>query len=204
MHKVLRPLLPPLHLFTLQLLMFHIILLEHQYIRKCRNLSIHTQSTVGQIQTGGKPSSSGPVPYGDNHPCTYLLGDNPLLLVKPQLSHNLWQGGNPLLLETLHNPGENPKEVRLINLTKEGNHTITHKEEYQILFLPDYILDNLIQVSQIPPGVLKDNNIILPKGLMFTLCRDKLFTLLKGKLFIPHNLINQIILLRINWVSLRS
>jgi hypothetical protein len=58
------------------------------------------------------------------------------------------------------------------------------------LFLPDYILDNHIWVSQIPPGVLKDNNLILPKGIIFTLYRDKLFTLLKGKLFIPHNQIN--------------
>jgi hypothetical protein len=127
---------------------------------------------------------------GDNHPYTYLSGDNPLLLVKPQLSHNLWQGGNPPSLETLHNPRENIKEVHLINLTKEGNHTITHKEEYQILFLPDYILDNLIWVSQIPPRILKDNHLILPKGQMFTLHRDKMFTLLKRILFIPHNLIN--------------
>jgi hypothetical protein len=27
---------------------------------------------------------------GDNHPCTYPLGGNPLLLVKPQLSLKLW------------------------------------------------------------------------------------------------------------------
>jgi hypothetical protein len=120
------------------------------------------------------------------------------------LSHNLWQGGNPVLPETFYNPEEYLKEVRLINLTKGGNHTITHKEEYQILFLSDYILENLIQVSQIPPGVLKDNKIILPKGLMFTLHREKLFTLLKGKLFIPKNQINRLILLNINSASLRS
>jgi hypothetical protein len=113
-------------------------------------------------------------------------------------------GGNPLLLETLHNPGEHLKEVRLINLTKEGNHTITHKEEYQIYSFWIIFWTTLSEVSQIPPGVLKDNNIILPKGLLFTLCRDKLFTLLKGRLFIPHNLINRLILLRINRVSLRS
>jgi hypothetical protein len=105
------------------------------------------------------------------------------------------------LSEILHNPREYLKEVSLINLTMRVNHTITHKEEYQILFLPDYILDNLIRVSQIPPGVLKDNNLILPKGLMFTLLREKLFTLLKGKLFIPHKQINQLILLIINLVS---
>jgi hypothetical protein len=99
-------------------------------------------------------------------------------------------GGNPLFPETLHNPGEYLKEVHLINPTTGGNHTITHKEEYQNLFLPNYILDNLIWVSQIPPGVLKDKQLILHKGLMLTLLREKMFNLLKGKLFIPHNQIN--------------
>jgi hypothetical protein len=113
-------------------------------------------------------------------------------------------GGNPLLLETLHNLGEYVKEVHLINFTKGGNHTITHKQEYQIPFLPDYILDNHIQVSQIPPGFLKENKLILPKGQMFTLHRGKMYILLKGRLFIPHNLINHLILLRIHQVSLHS
>jgi hypothetical protein len=85
-----------------------------------------------------------------------------------------------------------------------GNHNIIQKEEYQILFLLDYILDNLIWVSQIPPGVLKDNNLILPKGLIFTLLREKLFNLLKGNIFILHNQINQLILLKINLVSPHS
>jgi hypothetical protein len=216
MHKVLQPLLPPLHLFTLQLLMFHRILLEHLYIRECRPFPyIHNQlqdksqlggnhHLVGLSFLGGNHHLVGPSLLGGNHPCTSLSGDNPHLLDKPQLLINLWQRGNPILSETLHNPREYLKEVRLINLTTRGNHTITHEEEYQILFLLDYILDNLIRVSQIPPGVLKDKNLILPKGLMFTLLREKKFTLIKGKLFIPHNQINRLILLRINQVSPHS
>ena len=45
-------------------------------------------------------------------------------------------------------------------------------------------MDNVIQASQIPPRVLKDNNLILPMGLMCIYLRDLLLTLLKGKMFI--------------------
>jgi hypothetical protein len=66
-----------------------------------------------------------------------------------------------------------------------GTHIITHKEEYQILFLLDYLMENLIRAtSQTPPGVLKDNNLILPMGLMCIHLWDLLPTLLKGKMFI--------------------
>jgi hypothetical protein len=66
-----------------------------------------------------------------------------------------------------------------------GTLIITHKEEYQILFLLDHLMDNLIRVaSQTPPGVLKDNNLILPMGLMCIHLRDLLLNLLKGTMFI--------------------
>jgi hypothetical protein len=61
-----------------------------------------------------------------------------------------------------------------------GTHIITHKEEYQIMFLPDRLMDNLIRAAfQTPPRVLKDNNLILPMGLMCIRLRDLLLTLLK-------------------------
>jgi hypothetical protein len=110
------------------------------------------------------------------------------------------------LSETLRNPREYLQEACLINPTLGENHTITHKEEFKIMFLPDYLMNNLIQASQIPPRVLKDNRFILPKGLMFILpmglmcilLRDKLFNPLKGKLFIPRNHINRFTPLRIH------
>jgi hypothetical protein len=66
-----------------------------------------------------------------------------------------------------------------------GNHIITHKEEYQIMFLPDRLMDNIIQAaSQTSPGVLKEKNLILPMGLMCICLQDLLLTLLKGTMFI--------------------
>jgi hypothetical protein len=106
-----------------------------------------------------------------------LLGDNPLFMffpegnlplpVIPRLLIHHWQGGNLCLLETLHNPGDYLSEAHLPNPMLGGTHIITHKEEYQILFLPDHLMDNLIWAAcQTPPGVLKENNLILPMGLM--------------------------------------
>jgi hypothetical protein len=46
-------------------------------------------------------------------------------------------------------------------------------------------MDNLIRAaSQTPPGVLYDNNLILPMGLMCIRLQDILLTLLKGTMFI--------------------
>jgi hypothetical protein len=73
--KVLQPLLPPLHLFTLQLLMFHKILLEHLYNREYRPFpDIHNQlRDISQL--------------GGNHLLVDLSlpEDNLPLLAKPQL-----------------------------------------------------------------------------------------------------------------------
>jgi hypothetical protein len=60
------------------------------------------------------------------------------------------------------------------------------------MFLLDHLMDKIIWAYQTPPGVLKDNNLILPKGLMIILpmgllcihLRDLLLTLLKGIFFI--------------------
>ena len=60
------------------------------------------------------------------------------------------------------------------------------------MFLLDHIMDKLIQASQTTPGVLKDNNLILPKGLMFILPTGLMcihlqyipLTLFKGNMFI--------------------
>jgi hypothetical protein len=90
-----------------------------------------------------------------------------------------------------------------------GTHIITDKEEYQILFLLDHLMDNLIRAAyKTPPRVLKDNNLILPKGLMFILpiicirLRDLLLTLLKGNMFIllMGKQITQLIMLRTHQV----
>jgi hypothetical protein len=70
-------------------------------------------------------------------------------------------------LETLHNPREYLQEALLPNPTLGGTHIITHKEEYQIMFLLEHLMDNLIRAaSQTPPGVLRDKNLILLMGLM--------------------------------------
>jgi hypothetical protein len=88
-------------------------------------------------------------------------------------------------LETLHNPREYLLEAHLPNPMLGGTNIMTHKEEYQIMFLLDCLMDNLIWVaSQTPPGVLKDNNLILPMGLMCIRLQDLLPTLLKGIMFI--------------------
>jgi hypothetical protein len=74
------------------------------------------------------------------------------------------------------------------------------------MFLMDYLMENLIRVSQKPPRVLKDNNLILLKGLMFILPMvlmcihlwDILLTFLKGNIFIllMGKKITQIIMLK--------
>jgi hypothetical protein len=88
-------------------------------------------------------------------------------------------------LETLHNPGEYLWEAHLPNPILVGTHIIKHKEEYQIMFLLKHLMENLIQVaSQTPPGVLRDNKLILPMGLMCIHLQVLLLSLLKGKMFI--------------------
>jgi hypothetical protein len=161
------------------------------------------QTLASQIQlTGGKPPSSEPIPprrtpfYGRPTP----IGGQPPFYVppggKPPFSNHTpivnpsLAGGNHRLLETLHNPGEYLWEAHLPNPMLGGTHIITHKEEHQIPFLLEHLMDNLIWESQTPPRVLKDNNLILPKGLMFILplmcisLQDLLLTLLKGNMFI--------------------
>jgi hypothetical protein len=84
-----------------------------------------------------------------------------------------------------------------------GTHIITHKEEYQILFLLDRLMDDLIQAaSQTPPGVLKDINLILPMSLMCIHLQDLLLILLKGTMFILFmgKQITRLIMLRTHWV----
>jgi hypothetical protein len=124
-----------------------------------------------------------------------LPGDNPLFMffsegnlsfpVIPRLLIHRWQGGNLCLPETLHNHGEYLLEAHLPNPTLGGTHIRTQKEDYQILFLSEHLMDNLIQAaSQTPPGVLKDNNLILPMDLMCIRLQDLLLTLLKGTMLI--------------------
>jgi hypothetical protein len=96
----------------------------------------------------------------------FLEGNLPLPVIPRSLIYR-WQGGNLRLLKTLHNLGEYLPKAHLPNPMLGGTHIITHKEEYQIMFLLDRLMDNLIRAaSQTPPGVLKDNNLILPMGLM--------------------------------------
>jgi hypothetical protein len=84
-----------------------------------------------------------PLP-GDSPLFMFLLeGNLPLLVISRSLIHH-WHGGNLRLLETLHNPGEYLQEKILPNPTLGGTHIITHKEEYQILFLLEHLMDNLI------------------------------------------------------------
>ena len=128
--------------------------------------------------------------------CLPLLGDNPLFMffpegnlplpVMPRSVIHHWQGGNLCLLETLHNPREYLQEAHLPNPMLGGIHIITHKEEYQILFLPDHLMDNLI----------------LPMGIMCIRLWDLLLTLLNGTMFILFlgKQITQLIMLRTHWV----
>jgi hypothetical protein len=155
------------------------------------------QTLASQIQpTGGKPPSSGsippgrppyygmPTPPGGQHPFHVLPGGQPPFASHTPIVNQLPEGVNLRLLETLHNPGEYHLEAHLPNPMLGGTHIITYKEEYQILFFPNSLMDKLIWASQTPSGVLKDNNLIFPKGLMCIRLRDLLLTLLKGNMFI--------------------
>jgi hypothetical protein len=189
--KALRSLPPLLQTFTLQLHMFCTILLGHIFTRECRPFP------TKYIQLEGKHHLVDLSLLEDHHPMEVLPlpWDNPLFMffpkgnlplpVIPQSLIHRWQGGNLRLLETLHNLGEYLPEAHLPNPMLGGTLVITHKEEYQILFLPDHLMDNLIRAaSQTPPRVLKDKNLILPMGLMCILLWDLLLTLLKGSIFI--------------------
>jgi hypothetical protein len=186
--KVLQPLLPP-HTFSLYNSSCSTeILLEHLYIRECRPFPYtHNQlrDKSRLPSSWGKPSSSGPTPPGGQPPFHVPSGGKPPFTGQTPVVTNLWQGGNLLFSG---NPSQSwgvPQGGTFNQPTKGGHHTITHKEEYQILFLLDYLLDNLIRVSQIPPGVLKDNNLILPKGLMFTLLKGQNIYPPQGKTVYP-------------------
>jgi hypothetical protein len=170
--------------------MFRMILLGHIFTRQCRPLLTKYDRLEGNHHLAD------PSLLEDHYPMASLplLGDNPLSMFFPEgnlplpviprsLIHH-WKGGNLRLLETLHNPREYLPEAHLPNPMLGGTHIITHKEEYQILFLLDHVMDNLIWASQTPPRVLKENNLILPMGLMFIRFRDLLLTLLKGKICI--------------------
>jgi hypothetical protein len=171
--------------------MFCTILLGHIFTRECRPLPAKYNQLEGNHHLVDLSLLE------DHHLMMDLLvlGDNPLFMFFPEANLPLpviprslihhWQGGNLRLLETLHNPGEYLMEAHLPKPMLGGTHIITCKEEYQILFLPDHLMDNLIRAaSQTPPEVLKDNNLILPMGLMCTRLQDLLLTLLKGKMFI--------------------
>jgi hypothetical protein len=181
---------PLLKTFTLQLHMFCTILLGHLCTRECRPFPAKYNQLEGNHHLEDLSLLE------DHHPMVglSLSGDNPLFMfflegnlslpVIPRSLIHRWQGGNLRLLETLHNPGEYLQEENLPNPTLWGTHIITHKEEYQILFLLDHLMDNLIWASQTPPGVLKENNLILPMGLMCIRLRDLLLNILKGNMFI--------------------
>jgi hypothetical protein len=189
--KALRSLPPSLQAFTLQLHMFHMILLGHLCTRECRPLLAKYNRIEGNHHIADLSfledhhSMAGlPLP-GDSSLFMLLLEGNLPFPVIPWLLIHRWQGGNLRLLETLPNIGEYLKELLLPNLTLGGTHIITHKEEYQIMFLSDCLMDNLIwTASQTPPRVLKDSNLILPMDLMCIRLWDLLPTLLKGTMFI--------------------
>jgi hypothetical protein len=157
----------------------------------------------GPIPPGRPPSYGGPTPPGGQPPFHVLSGGNLPFPVIPRSLIHRWQGGKFHLLETLHNPREYLPKAHLLNSMLGGTHIITHKEEYQIMFLPDHLMDNLIwATSQTPPGVLKENNIILPMGLMCIHLQYLLLTLLKGTMFILFlgKKISQLIMLRTHQV----
>jgi hypothetical protein len=130
------------------------------------------------------PMAGLPLPRDNPFFMFFLEGNLPFPVIPQSLIHH-WHGDNLRLLETLQNPREYLSEAHLPNSMLGGTRIITHKEEYQILFLPDYLMDNLIwAASQTPPGVLKDNNLIFPMGLMCIQIQDLLLTLLKGTMFI--------------------
>jgi hypothetical protein len=156
------------------------------------------QTLANQIQlNGGKPPSSRPIPpripssYGGPTP----PGGQPYFHILPRgqppfASHTLVV--NPPLVGGQPSSDRNPSQS--LGVSCKGTFTqphvggtliITHNEEYQILFLLNHLMDNLIRAtSQTPPRVLKDKNLILPMDLMYIGLRDLLLTLLKGTMFI--------------------
>jgi hypothetical protein len=189
--------------------MFCTILLGHIFTLECRPLP------AKYIRMEGNHHLENLSLLEDHHLMVglRLSGDNPLFMFLPEGNLPLpdiprslihcWKEGNLFLLETLDNIGEYLLEVHLPNPMLAGNHIITHKEEYQILLLPDHLMDNLIRVaSQTSPGVLKDNNLFLPMGLMCICLWDLLLTLFKGTMFILFlgKQITLLIMLRTHWV----
>jgi hypothetical protein len=67
------------------------------------------------------------LPLPGNNPLFMLLLEGNLHFpVKPRSYIHHWQGGNPRLLETLHNPREYIQEALLLNPTLGGTCIITH------------------------------------------------------------------------------
>jgi hypothetical protein len=63
--------------------------------QRMQTLSIHTQSTAGQIPTGGKPSSSGPVPPGGQPPLHIPVGGQPPFIGQTTVVTQPMAGGKP-------------------------------------------------------------------------------------------------------------
>jgi hypothetical protein len=156
---------------------------------RMQNPTIHTQSTMGQIPTGGKPSSSGPVPPGGQPPLHIPTGGKPPFIGQTPVVTQAMVGGQPPFSG---NPSQSwgPPQGGMFHQPYQGGPSYPNPQGG----VPNPIPSGLyfgqpFRVSRIPLGVLKDNNLILPKGQLYTLHKDKLFTPLKGKLFIHHNLI---------------
>jgi hypothetical protein len=79
--------------------------------QRMQTLSIHTQSTVGQIQNGGKPSSNGPIPPGGKPlsigsipprgkpPLNIPVGGKPPFTGQTTIVNQLMAGGKPSFAE---------------------------------------------------------------------------------------------------------
>jgi hypothetical protein len=97
------------------------------------------QNPAGQTQLArGKPPSKepfpprgipfhgGPTPYGGHPPFHAPPGGKPPFASHIPVINPLLIGGNPHLLETLHNPGQYLQEALLLNPTLGGTCIITH------------------------------------------------------------------------------
>jgi hypothetical protein len=157
--------------------------------RRMHTRAIHTQSIAGQISIGGKQSSSGHVPSGGQTPLHIPAGGKPPFIGQTIVVTQPMAGGKPPFVGNPSQPWGLPQGGTFNQPYKGGKSY--HNPQGGV---PN-LVPSILYFGQPYPGVpnptwvLKENHLILPKGQIFTLRREKMFTLLKGRLFIPHNLI---------------
>jgi hypothetical protein len=153
--------------------------------QRMQTLASQIQSTGGKAPSSGTtppgrpPSYGGPTPPGGQPPFHVPPGGKPPISSHTSVINPLLEGGQPSF-------GGNHSQSSRVSLGGTfsqphiGGHSY-HNPQGGLLNLVPSRPSYLIQASQTPPGVLKDNNLILPMSLMYICLQDILLTLLKGK-----------------------